>query len=259
MSSATEGYTSWRINQRGDPSHWEEEIQVNPTILRLRSGSFKENLLPKTIKLWGGGGGQQIAHGASSSVDRESQNNTEATWDHYLHISPDASPYMTAVFSMIIKIYEKQSDDPMKDLKMNVTICGMLMNTTPQAAVHLRRTYAKNHIWESQGHLFEEMKRLICLLEILDSRTSEVVGLKTIELERTTWRSIILLCERVYQVTTVKVCVFSDLVLCIDETTSDPNATWMKKRDIPKTSTTRNWIVSTVCRQSSNEKSSHPR
>ena len=88
------------------------------------------------------------------------------------------------------------------------------MNTALRSAIHLGRKYAKIHNWDCLGQLFEEMKRLICeLSEILDLRTAEIVGLRIIELEGTTWRSISLLYERVYQVTAAKVCVFSDSAL----------------------------------------------
>ena len=102
----------------------------------------------------------------------------------------------------------------------------MFMNTTLQAAVHLGKDYdtnlhfAKNHIWDSLGQLFGEIKRLICeQSEILGPKTPEIVGLKVIEFEETTWRSINLLCERAYQITAAKVYVFSDSVLCICEIT----------------------------------------
>ena len=99
--------------QRRDPSHKKKKkkIQKTQTILRLEPGTTKENLLPKLIKL----GRQPLAHGASSSVDQESQKNTEATWDHYLQISPDTSHYMEAVFSTVRKIYGKQPGNPMED------------------------------------------------------------------------------------------------------------------------------------------------
>ena len=61
-----------------------KKIQKTPTILRLTPGTTKWNLLPRKAKLWG----NPFAHGASSSVDQENQKNMEATWDHYLHISP---------------------------------------------------------------------------------------------------------------------------------------------------------------------------
>ena len=53
--------------------------------------------------------------------------------------------------------------------------------------------------------------------------------MRIIEFEETTWRSISLLCERVCQITTAKVYVFSDSVICVREMGSDPNAAWMNK------------------------------
>ena len=70
---------------------------------------------------------QPLAHGASSSVGKESQKNTEATWDHYLQI----------LLSMVRKIYGKPLGDFMEDLNVNLAIWGMFMNTTLQAAVYL--------------------------------------------------------------------------------------------------------------------------
>ena len=85
------------------------------------------------------------------------------------------------------------------------------MNTTLRAAVHLGKDYgtnfhhAKNHIWDSLEHFFGEIKRLICeQSEILGPKTPEIVGLKIIESEETTWRSTTLLCKRDYQITLPK-------------------------------------------------------
>ena len=64
--------------------------------------------------------GQPLAHGASSSVDQESQKNTEATWDHCLQISPATSHDMEAVFSMVRQIYGKQPGDPMEFFNVNL-------------------------------------------------------------------------------------------------------------------------------------------
>ena len=64
------------------------------------------------------------------------------------------------------------------------------------------------------GQLFDERKRLICeLSEILGPKTPELVVLKIIEFEDTAWRSISLVCERVYQVTIARVYSFSDSLL----------------------------------------------
>ena len=93
----------------------------------------------------------------------------------------------------------------MEDLNVNLAISGMFMNTTLQATVHLGKDYdtnlhcAKNHIWDSLGQIFCEIKKLICeLSENLDPKTPQIVGLKIIEFEDTTWKSTSLLRERAY-------------------------------------------------------------
>ena len=71
---------------------------------------FQREFVAQNNKAWG------------SSVDQESQKNTAATWDHYLHISSDTSHFMEAVFSMVRKIYRKQPGDPTEDLNVNLAI-----------------------------------------------------------------------------------------------------------------------------------------
>ena len=73
--------------QRGDPSHKEEEDSKDSDNPAAGTWYCKEEPVAQNNKAWV----KLLAHGASSSVDQESQNNTEATWDHYLHISPDTS------------------------------------------------------------------------------------------------------------------------------------------------------------------------
>ena len=71
--------------QRRDPSHREEENSEhsdNPA-----AGIWYETgeVVAQNNKAWR----NPFAHGVSSSVDQESQKNTEATWDHHLQKSPD--------------------------------------------------------------------------------------------------------------------------------------------------------------------------
>ena len=79
---------------------------------------YKGEPVAQNNKAWG----KPFAHGGSPSVKQESQKNTEATWDHYLQISPDTSHNMEAVFSMVRKIYGTQPGDPMEDLNVNLSI-----------------------------------------------------------------------------------------------------------------------------------------
>ena len=105
--------------QRRDPSHREEEVDSedsnNP---EAETWYYKEEPVAQKSKAWE----NPLAHGASSSVDQENQKNTAATWDHYLHISPDTSHYMEAVFFMVRTIYGKPPGDPVEDLIVNLAI-----------------------------------------------------------------------------------------------------------------------------------------
>ena len=121
-----------REQQRGDPSNQEEEDSEDSDNPEAEICYYK------------GKQAKHLAHGASSSVDQGSQKDTEATWNHHLHISPDTSHYMEAVFSMVRKICGKQPSDPVEDLKVNLVIWRKFMNTTLRAAVHLgKRTMTR--------------------------------------------------------------------------------------------------------------------
>ena len=63
---------------------------------------------------------------------------------HNLHMSPAQVHHMEAVFSIVRKTYERGLDDPMDDLDLNMSIWGIFLNTTLQAAVHLGQGYEAN-------------------------------------------------------------------------------------------------------------------
>ena len=130
-----------------DPSHQEEDSEDsdNPA---AKTWHCKGKSVAQNNKAWR----QTLAHGASSSVDQESQKNTEATWDHFLQISPNTSHYMEAVFSMVRKIYGRQPGDPMKDLGVNLTIWGIFMNTTHSSS----SSSSRKRLW----HEFEMCQEL---------------------------------------------------------------------------------------------------
>ena len=135
---------------RRDPSHQEEEED-------------SDNPEAQNSKAWW----ELLAHGASSSVNKESQKDTDATWRHYLQVSPHTSQYTEDVFSMFRCIYGKQPDDLIKYLSVNLAIWWMFMNTTFRAAVHLGKDYevnlrcVKNHLWKIAGQLFKETEMLV--------------------------------------------------------------------------------------------------
>ena len=172
--------------QRRDPSHQEEEEEEedsedsdNPA---AGTWYYKEEPVAQNDKAWE----KPFAHEASSSVDQESQKNTEATWDHYLHISPETSHFLGAVFFMVRKIYGKPLGDPMEDLNVNLAIWRMFMDTTLRAAVHLGKDsdtnlrFVKNYLWKSTGQLFRETEKLI-------SGQTEITGISLINFQDLRW------------------------------------------------------------------------
>ena len=124
--------------QRGNPSHQEEEDSEesdNPAaeIRYYKGKQVTGEPTAQNSKPWR----QPLAFGASSSVDKECQKDTEATWRHYLQVSPHTSLYVEAVLSMVRKICGRHPGDPMKDLGVNLALWGMFTNTTLRAAVLL--------------------------------------------------------------------------------------------------------------------------
>ena len=60
----------------------------------------------------------------SSSAFQKSQKNKDATMDHFFAMSPQTISYSEAVYHMVRKIYGRPSNDPMKELNVNVAIWG---------------------------------------------------------------------------------------------------------------------------------------
>ena len=154
--------------QRGNPSHQEEEEEEeeedsedsdNP---EAEIWHYKREPVAQSSKAWG----QPLALGESSSIDKESQEDTEATWNHSLQISPNTSHKMEAVFSMVKKIYGRQPGGPMKDLNVNLALWRMFMNTTLRASVHRGKDYdmdlrfVKNYLWKTTRHLLQRNRKV---------------------------------------------------------------------------------------------------
>ena len=161
--------------QREDPSRQEEEDSDDPA---AGTWYYKgEPVARNSIECE-----QPFAHGASSSVDQESQKDTEVTWDHYLQISPDTSHCKEAVFSMARKICGKQPGDPMGDLDVKLAIWRTFMNTTLRASVHLGKDYdmnlrfVKNYLRKTTGQLFREIEKMI-------SGQTETTGIRLINFQ----------------------------------------------------------------------------
>ena len=111
---------------------------------------------------------------------------------------------------------------------MNMAFCGIFLNTTLRAAVHLGQDYdanlryVKNHLWNSVGLLFHGIGQLI-------SELKEITDVSTIDFQDATWMSTSFLCEKAYRITKARVHVFSDSVFCAGKMGDDPIVTWKSK------------------------------
>ena len=149
-------------------------------------------------------------------------------WSHNLHVSPATIHHTEAVFSIVREIYGREHDDPMNDLDVNMAIWSLFLNTTLRAAVHLGQDhdansfYVKNNFWNSVGLFFHETGKLI-------SEQKDITCVSTKDIQDATWMSTSLLCEKIYRITSAKVDVFSDSVLCVVKMGNDPIATWKCK------------------------------
>ena len=215
----------WWEKQWGDPSHQEEEDSADSDNPAAGTWNCKEEPVAQNNKAWE----KAFAHGASSSVDKKSQKNTEATWDHYLHISPDTSRHMEAVFSHGEEIYGKPPGDPMEDLNVNLAIWWMFMNTTLRVAVHLGKDfeanlrYVKNHLWKTAGQLFRETEKLV-------SGQTETAGLSKIN-----FQDLRVGIDKLVAQSSFSIChcqsprLLSDSVLCLGKMGDDPVESWKSK------------------------------
>ena len=205
---------TWRVNGKSSGEtrriKKKKKIQKTPTILRLRSGATKGNKLrvnslPKTTKL----GGQPLAHGASSSVDKSKRYRSDMGT-----LPPSIDTHVPFFGSGLLHDQGRKPGDPMKDLDVNLAIWGFYMNTTLKAAVHLGKDcganlrYVKNHLWNTAGQLFRETAELV-------SGQTETAGRSVIDFQDLSWMWTSLLHSRAYQYVIAKVYVFSDSVFCL--------------------------------------------
>ena len=171
---------------------------------RMRKNIFQKNLVILNLSL-----------GITSLLLKltESQNNKEATLEHFFAIPPQTSSYTEAVYDMVRKI-GRPTDDPMEDLDVHVATWGVFMKATPKAAVYLGNDHdvnlrhEKNSSWSSTGQLFGKTEKLI-------SGQTETTGIRLIDSEDLRWISTSLLHSRAYQYANAKVYVFSDSVPCL--------------------------------------------
>ena len=121
---------------------------------------------------------------ASSKSDHsESPKAERKEWPHNLHVFPAKVHHTEAVFLIIRKIYEREPDDPMDDLNVNMDIWSIFLNTSLQAAVHLGQDYGGVFTIREESFL-EQCATVIPWNGKMISEQKEITGFNTI-----TWMS----------------------------------------------------------------------
>ena len=148
FSSATARCMPWRVDwhsngkpvatkeESGDVDHSESETGSEEDVTRkpFAYETAKEKRYASS----------KSDHPGSSKAERKE-------WSHNLYMSPATVHHMDAVFSIVRKIYQREPDDPMDDLDVNMAIWGIFLNTSLQAAVHLGRLWGESTIREESS------------------------------------------------------------------------------------------------------------
>ena len=162
--------------------------------------------------------GKPLAGGTAEPISSEfqkSQSNDGATLEHFFVISPHNILYMSDVHDMVRNVYRRPAGDPMEVLDVNVAICGVFMNATLKAAIHLGNDHdlnlrnVKNFSWRTTGQLLGDVEKLI-------SGQTETTCINLIDSKDLWWISTSLLHSRTHQYATANSFVFSDSVLRLE-------------------------------------------
>ena len=91
FSSATKGCILWRVDGKAavrPVASWRRRFEDSNNS-EAKTWCYKGESFAQNHTAWV----QPFAHGVSSSVDQDSRKGAGATWDHYLHISPNIALY----------------------------------------------------------------------------------------------------------------------------------------------------------------------
>ena len=118
----------------------------------------------------------------------------------------------------------------MNDLDTHSLILGFFMSVTLDAAVHLGKDCLENlHSTKSQAH--RTIKQFFDVSQKLITAQTETQGISKIGWYTHSWQRTILLTDKAVQLSTAKVFVFSDSVLCLGKMHQYPESivAWKKK------------------------------
>ena len=158
--------------------------------------------------------------------------NVDSVWPNNFPISVGHVPHLEKVYSNLQQKLGRKSGDDLNDLETNSLIWRMFMTATLDTAVHLGKDYLENlHFTKNQPQrtirqLFDVTKKWI-------TDQTEIQGSSKIDWHTHSWQMANLLTDKAVQLSTAKVCVFSDSVLCLGKMHQHPESigAWKNKID----------------------------
>ena len=133
---------------------------------------------------------------------------------HNMTIFPNNVDTLEKVDSNLRQKLGRQPNGDMLEIDVNMMIWGMFMSATMKAAVHLGPTY-KEHLSTTKNMDFDQIKHLFdTSRKLIMDQDQEMYGIPMIDGNTIPWVRSSLLNDRAVELSTAKVYVFSDSVLC---------------------------------------------
>ena len=168
-----------------------------------------------------------------------------------LELSLGSRSFLDRVNDQVRKRQKRSSMNVTENDEKHSLIWGMFMSVSLQSSVFMVKNYSDN--WHSIKNAKElTMKQMFDISAKLVSAQDEIYGLKTVDLEKYSWKYLSLIGDgRIISLQRTKVYVFSDSVLClgkIHENTSNQtmhgNKDWSGSKHLRNTETLTELTVS---------------
>ena len=157
------------------------------------------------------------AAGGSSIV------NADAVWSNNFQISVACVPHLDKIYSNLGQKIGRTSRDDMNDLDSNSLVRRMFMTATLDAAVHLGQDYLEN-VNSTKNQTQRTIRQLFDVTQKLITDRKEIQVMSKINWHTHLGQKTTLLTDKAVQLSTIKIDVFSDSVLCLGKMNPYPES-----------------------------------
>ena len=134
-------------------------------------------------------------------------------WPHNFEVSASVGGHLETLYWNLRQKIGRQPGDEMLDLNVNL-FWRLYICATMHAAVHLGHNYQEN-LHSTRKTKERKIKQLFDVSQKLISNQEEIYGISTMNWDTQPLQRTTLLNDRAVQLSTAKVFVFSDSVLCL--------------------------------------------